>query len=418
MRLFVFLCFLAISVCANVYLESGLDPNWTFSDTGDFSYFKAHASFSLEQLLNTARLKYKDYTPNSRILFEVNELYAEKTISDTWSFSVGRQVLDWSYIDRVWYLGVVNNRKNFDLFYADAVGLSVAKVTKRYNDLEISVIGSYLNIPERYPYYEDGKKGRVAVYPTLKHEVYRYANIFGKPIPLYYSIKDVNLSKALFRPTYGISLKYNLDKSYAQAYYIKKPENQYKPDLNAFFDLSKKTIFVDVLPDFFEHEIVGGDLVLAFNTFNFYISGVQDYPEDKTPEKVNYGFEILQNRYKSLRVSTGLEKNFEKTKLGVSVMRETFKKELYESILVSGSAYWGTAIALYLNNFWTDKFNTLTDIRFRSSDVLLSFHNQYRLLKNIGVGGGIQIVNINSHNFYWAAYRNQTTIYTTLFYLF
>lgn len=257
------------------------------------------------------------YNDADFLMFSIKE--AQMThLGENWEVSYGRLDLNWVEADKVWGLGKINNRVNFDSFNPGQEGLVGARAKLQISSiLMLDVYGSFIHIPELNPPLNiDKDSGSItskSPWAALPSTTFQNGSL---SVNLKYNVEAPKVKDVVLNESYGLNLRLSPYKQlHITSFFLRKPENNLSNTASLTL-IDSTSAVVDVNPRIFYHTLYGGQITYAPSSFlDFYASYYVSIPGDKplddndfitfdidkglTLEKFEEEYVALGMRYKS-----------------------------------------------------------------------------------------------------------------------
>lgn len=360
------------------------------------------------------------------LMFSLKEVILEYKYSSS-KLAIGRAIMDWSPTDAAWGLGKVNNRENFDYFEPDQEGLIGVFYDKSWdNGVKVSLFGSMIYVPELNPGTTvDESTGKVICKNPWCSAPAESVPVDGKDVPIKYTVNFPEMADVLFKYSVGAKIGFSKPESSISwnAFYMKKPENSISviADVNAESDLSQ--INAEVTPQFYYHDVVGGDMGYKINeNLDLYGGAISSIPnkspEGKTPYIEQIG--IKPKKIKEDYLSTGAKYGDGDAKVHLGYIARVSDFDRDNEILAEYPR-WNQAVNFAYSKRITSKVDIMLDYKFDmlTEDRLTMFKTNYRFGPNVTAAAGINIVGTNpEEKSYWSQFENNDSVFSSLKYTF
>jgi hypothetical protein len=339
--------------------------------------------------------------------------------------ALGRTSLDWSYADKIWSLGKINNRINFDYFEPEEEGLIGIFYDKQYKSgIDVSLFTSFVYVPETSQGLVIDKDNRAVTCKTAWCDApVSSTDLDGKDVPIYYDVNYPDISDAIFRYSAGLKFGAQMGQFYASAYYIRKPENEVSVAAEISAPPNVSEINVEVTPQFYYHDVKGANLEFRINEeAKLYASSIsivpEKYPDGDEPYIQYTGIKIKKK--KEDYISTGLiyDNGDLKSHLGYIARVSDFDTE--NDVLVNYPR-WNQAIHVSGSKKLTRKVFVHLDCKYDmiTEDRLAMFKTSYSFGPSVVASLGVNIIGTNqSKESYWTKFENNDSVYSSLIYSF
>lgn len=367
--------------------------------------------FTFNALLNDQNLS----------MFSLNE--ASVTFRrDKHRLTVGRQILDWSLVDAFWGFGKLNNRQNFNYFEPGLEGLIGFNLKLNYsNGFSYQLFGSFLYAPETNPSSNiNNSEGTITSSHPWSKPPSPTATISTngptRDVRIDYNVNYPTLSDVVFR--YTIGLKFGIEKKNfsADAFVLRKPENQISTTVNVSYDAGLDIVNADITPQFYYHDLYGGSLRYQNNGLKLYLSGIAIRPNE-FPDGNQEAFEYTQIETEKRRedyVGGGIsfEKDHHQYGFNYVARLSPFNRE---DDILAVDPRWNQAVNGFFKWQMTPSFNLRTDLKYDmlTTDRLVMIQANYAFNSRFLINGGINMIGTpNNGKSFWSPYKNNDSLYT------
>ena len=169
-----------------------------------------------------------EYALGSSLLSYINlrELYYTFDIGEQSNIYVGRRLQNWSAIDTIWNMGVMQPQFTWNRLSPQNQGLTGFFWEKGFGNFEITTFASPVYIPDQGASYEI-KDGQFQSGNPFFHAPPQNVKFQGQLLPIDYDIHRPETNDVVFQSNYGLQLKYG-DTSgfYIKSAALRKPSNQ------------------------------------------------------------------------------------------------------------------------------------------------------------------------------------------------
>jgi hypothetical protein len=356
-------------------------------------------------------------------MYSVNEAF----VSHKWGRSelkIGRAILDWSDVDSHWGFGKLNNRQNFTGFEPGQEGLVGLTFSRRYdNGIRFHLFATPLYVPEMNPsLIIDKESGTVTSANPWAKPPAATARLEGRDIPIFYDVNYPEISEVVFKPAAGLNFGWASKHWDAGVYYVRKPENQLSTTVDISYNTGDDVINARVTPQFFYHDIYGGNLRWKNHDVTVYASAIairpMEYPVGD-PLVTQYTQIEVEKRREDY-VGGGISKENDRYGMGFDYVARLspFNKE--EDILAEDPR-WNQAVSGWFRYRLNRFFQVSADVKYdmlttdRLTMVKVSYFPSRNLVLNVGVN---MIGTPPDGRSYWSPYTNNDAVYAGMRYLF
>lgn len=380
----------------------------------DFSYLKNRPEGTSHRAVTAAR-----YTDAGEFLFS----FPEANITNVFKhikLHVGRFILPWSPMDKVWGLGYLNNRQNFTFYEPGQEGLTGVGATFDHNSgFYASTFASAIYIPELNPSstVKDGKITSKNIWTTPPPTS---AIINGVNTPISYFLEKPDLSKILFRGSYGQQLGFQNDLFDWNAFYMFKPENNIRPAGDARLTPNGQ-IIANIKAKLYYHELYGTTATLKYKGYKGYLSVFRIDPQNSPVndpllvEYVKIETELERRDYGGF----GVSKEGESYKAGGNWIALLSSPKASQDLLGNKSRF-REALNFFLTINITEKLKNTFDVKldFLKGDKIFMEDLSYDFGKGWMGSVGFNLIDAPADNSFWAAFRNNDAVYGSASYNF
>lgn len=380
----------------------------------EFSYLKNRPEGTSHKAVTTGR-----YTDANEFMFSVPEANLTKTFKKT-KVEAGRFIIPWSPMDKTWGLGYLNNRRNFTFYDPGQEGLTGVGATYKSDfGFYASTFGSAIYIPELNPSstVKDGKVTSKNIWATIPPTS---ASINGVNTPISYYLEKPDLSKILFRGSYGQQIGYQGDLFDWNAFYMVKPENSVRAAGDARLTPNGQ-IIANIKAKLYYHELYGTTLTAKRDDYKAYISFFRIDPRNSPVndpllvEYVKIETELERRDYAGFGVSN----ESERFKTGVNWIALLSSPKASQDLLGNKSRF-REALNFYLTFNITEKLKNTLDMKldFIKGDKIFMEDLSYDFGKGFLGSLGFNIIDAPADNSFWAGFRSNDAVYGNATYSF
>jgi hypothetical protein len=422
--------------------DFGIRANQMIEDVGEVIGNRHFGDLNLKyQSFNSDKV-YKGFEFSARVNDQEQLMYSIQEAIVEWRFNdsrlaLGRSTLDWSHTDETWGLGKINNRINFDYFDPGQEGLIGAFYDKQFkNGFNLSAFGSFVYVPEMNPALQVNDDGTIDCKNPWCTQPNSSAQIDdgGEETPIYYNVNYPEITDVIMRYSLGLKLGHSAEvvrsknlnmKLTTNAFFLRKPEN----NISIAAEISVQPqndnrIFVDATPQFYYHDVTGGNIELDVKELNtkFYASAISIVPE-QSPDNESPLIVYTPIKPRKLRedyVSGGAIYDNGSFKSHIGYIARVSEYDRQNETLAEYPR-WNQAghIALDLNI--TRKISVSLDYKYDmlTEDRLTMFNSSYRFGPNVVAAVGVNIIGTNpDEESFWSQYENNDSVYSSLKYTF
>ncbi len=339
--------------------------------------------------------------------------------------ALGRTNLEWSHVDKIWGLGKVNNRINFNHFEPGQEGLvGVFYDEKLSNGFNIGLFGSLVYVPEMSQgMVVDNSKGTIECRTAWCDAPSPSARIDNRDVPIYYNVNYPDVEDVVFKPSFGMQMGYSYEKFHMNAFYLKKPENEISVLAEIVVEPDVSQIDVDVTPQFYYHDVKGGNLELQVtDNLKIFGSGISTipnkYPTGDNPYIQYTGIKPKKKREDYLSGGAAYSNGDLKVQLGYIARVSEFDTE--SDILVNYPR-WNQAAHFSFSKYFSRKIFVALDHKYDmlTEDRLTMFKTSYSFGPSVVASLGVNVIGTNpSEESFWTKFENNDSVYSSLKYTF
>ncbi|GAB4015644.1 MAG: hypothetical protein Fur0010_14810 [Bdellovibrio sp.] len=379
-----------------------------WSDDGKWRKFRTFADASLE--VNTT---------NNEPIVSVAEAYATYDHGRT-ELNIGRKILPWNEQESFWATGEINPMRGFSWLETEREGI-MGLHFRRKQWLEVGGFVSPVNIPQINPSFttENGKVTGLNEWAQEPPQVVRFR---GQDIPVYYDVDRPEIKDVVFHPGAGLDIGHRWDYGRVVLYGAYKPENQIRVNATGFYEqtTTAERAYVRTRPFIAYHQIIGGGVDLHNER---YFGGVHYdaiKPIPKNDDKFVFESLKIEPTYTPehyLTAQTGYKGDF--VHFGLNSIVRT-KGEVNTSTAFSKKPKWERALGVETKLLFSDKlsFRFLGRRDIKNSDVTLHSELEWKIRKHVWVQLGLEMIDAPSDNSFWATYRTNDTVTSSIGWLF
>ncbi|OIQ20622.1 MAG: hypothetical protein BM556_01410 [Bacteriovorax sp. MedPE-SWde] len=370
--------------------------------------------------------------------FSVPEAYMEWTDRES-RLSVGRQVLNWNENEEYWLLSNINSNQGFYLLGEKKEGLVGVQYDKRLStNVTASFFFSYLNVPSLNPAVEI-KDGKVSSNSEWVRSPPEATVIEGQEIPLHFSLNDPDIARdILLKKSLGARLAYAWDKdrSEVSAYFLYKPEGNIRMNAEAYMaeDLSRVEVVANPIVN--HHAVYGLQYRQRFGSVRM----VAGFDVNDPNAKLGKDFDILdlgtlkqnnkvfESEYFSIKPAYDKESYFHTSAnlnrgsymLSVNYIHNVTDNDRGSDDFYSETVKWKRAVGGRVRYYFDDFFNVMIDMKYdiERRDNILKAEVNYSMFNRASFNVGMELIKSPEDTSYWAAYRANDAVYSSLKFLF
>lgn len=356
-------------------------------------------------------------------MYSLQEAYVGWNPTGEDHIRVGRQILPWSTVDAVWGFGKINNRRNFDYFTPGQEGLiGLSYEAMPATGFRLRVFGSPLYVPEMNPALDINNKNKTI---TSRHPwadtPATSADVEGTQMAVKYNVHYPKTSDVVNRYSAGMNLGWESKHWVADSFFMRKPENTTTPDVEVSVKFSQNTVFADITPRFYYHDVWGGSLRYRNLDVEMYVSGIAIRPNEfpDVDQQVRYT-EIKNQKRREDYVGGGISKSNDLYTLAFNYVARLSPFDRNKDDL-SQDPRWNQAVNFVAARNLGRKFSVSTDVKFDmlTTDRLVMFRGSYIVANGFVLNAGVNMIGTpNDGKSYWSPYTNNDAVYGGLRYVY
>lgn len=375
---------------------------------------------------------------NNKLNFSIPEAYMEWKDRES-RLSIGRQVLNWNENEQYWLLNSINHNQGFYLLGEKKEGLTGIQYDRRiFKNFKASVFFSYLNIPSLNPGVEI-KNGEVNSKSEWVRLPPRATTIENKEVPLYFELEEPNIMHdIILKKSLGGRLAYSWDKERSElsGYMIYKPESNIRMNAEAYMDESLERIMVVADPIVNHHLVYGLQYRQRLGRVQM-VTGI-DYSDPNA--RLGKDFEILdlgtlkennkvfESEYFTVKPNYEKESYFHSSlnlnrgsyMLSLNYIHNLTDNERGSDDFYSDTVKWKKTLGGRVRYYIDDFFNVMVDLKYdlERRDNILKAEANYNMFNKASFNVGMELIRSPQATSYWAAYRANDAVYSSLRFLF
>lgn len=357
------------------------------------------------------------------LMYSVNEAY----LTNRWGrseFQIGRAILDWSDVDDHWSYGKINHRQNFNYFEPGREGLVGLMYKHRFaSGFRFHFFGTPVSIPELNPALDINKQsGTITSKNPWAKVPAATARISSSNVPIFYDVDYPNIGQAILRPAGGLNLGWENKHWEAGMYYMRKPENQISETVDVSYNSGDDVVNARVKPQFYYHDVYGGNLRWKNKDVTVYVSGIAVRP-NTYPDGDNLAAQYTQIEMEKRRedyVGGGISQENDLVSMGFDYVARLSPFNRQNDILAEDPR-WNQAVHGWVRYFINSHFQTSVDGKYDmlTTDRLFMAQATYYPTKAIGVNAGVNMIGTPKNGkSYWSPYTNNDAVYAGVRYLY
>jgi hypothetical protein len=404
-------------------------PGNRYNGDFNFSYYSGRPD-DLEQKFNFSAL----VNDQNLTMYSLQEAYVAKNgVFRPWSssekigdrLSFGRQILPWSTVDSTWGLGKFNNRKNFDFFDPGQEGLLGLEYENRStNGFFWKAFGSGLYVPEMNPGLDinKSKKTITSRNPWANAPASTAVITDGQPAErINYIVDYPQLSEVIFRYSVGVNAGWENKNWVADGFVMRKPENQLSTKVNIQLP-SGPGVNAYITPQFYYHDVYGGNLKYRNADLEMYVSGMaarpNTYPEGN--DKATLATEIKTKKVREDYMSAGISKINDVYGVGFNYIARLSPFDRDRDSLAQDPR-WNQAVNTFIMRNFTSQFRLSADLKYDmlTTDRLVMLRAGYKVNQDFLTSVGVNMIGTPaSGKSFWSPYTNNDAFFASLRYTY
>lgn len=402
------------------------------SDTGDWLGLSYEAEGPFQKLdsfiMGDLRFYFQD---NNSLNYSLQEAYV-RYANDDYSFTVGRQILDWNINEKYWSLGYLNAVQAFTLLSTEEEGVTGIVYNKRIGPFEFDVLLSYMFIPQINPEI-DIKNGEVESKSEWVRLPPRRTVVSNVPVDIYYKMADYKISDIVFNKSLGGNIRYKWTEGGISAFAVYKPENKLRINASAFYDnITLNKVVVEADPTVNHHAYYGVQLYQSFG--DVHARGGFSYVDPNARLGKDFPLEIRNARRTFTSEFFTINPRYDKeayAHMSLNLDRRAYQLSLNYIHLISkdvrqsddffsDTVKWKSTFGGSILYFFNDSFNILVDLKYDvdRKDNILKSELKYNFQKRVNLALGFEVLKAPNDNSYWSYYRASDTLYSSLGFVF
>jgi hypothetical protein len=295
---------------------------------------------------------------------------------------------------------------------------------RRYeNGIRFHIFATPLYVPEMNPSLDINKtEGTITSKNPWSKPPAQTARIEDRDIPIFYDVAYPEISDVVFKPSGGFNFGWANKHWDGGFYYLRKPENQLSTTVDISYNPGDDIINARVEPQFYYHDIYGGNLRWKNRDMSVYVSAIavrpNEYPvgDELTTQYTQIEVEKRREDY----VGGGIARENDRMGMGFDYVARLspFNKE--EDILAEDPR-WNQALHGWVRYRFNRFFQGSTDVKYdtHTTDRLVMVRASYFPVRNMVVNVGVNMIGTpGDGRSYWSPYTNNDAVYAGLRYLF
>ncbi|EQC43837.1 hypothetical protein [Bacteriovorax sp. Seq25_V] len=438
---------LLATVNSNAYLKGDfsyekfqrLNNPETKSDFDDWTALNLSYDGSLANSHTYAETDLRFYINNNRQLnYSLPQAYMEWKDRDR-RLSVGRQLLNWNENETYWLLDTVNPNQGMYLLSEKKEGLTGLQYDHRFHDnFTVSIFFSYFNVPALNPALtiKDGEVTSSSEWVRLPPKA---VPLEDKLVPLYIEINQPDIARDIvLKKSLGIRQAFSWDRNRGElsSYLLYKPENKLRMNAEAYMNEDLEKINVIASPIVNHHMIYGMQYKQRLGQVKFIAGFDINDPNAKLGDdfkildagQLKENNKVFESEYFTVKPNYERESYFHTSAninrgsymLSLNYIKLLTDNERGSDDFFSDTVKWKNTVGARVRYYFDDFFNVMVDLKYDLTrrDNILKAEANYMLFKKASINIGMELIKAPDENSYWAAYRANDAVYSSLKFLF
>jgi hypothetical protein len=337
---------------------------------------------------------------------------------------LGRQILAWSQVDRLWGFGKLNNRRNFDFFDPGQEGLiGVGYENRSSSGFFWRAFGSGLYVPELNPGLDIDKKKRTITSRNPWADAPAPSTVIsGNETPIEYIVNYPEISDIVFRYSAGLNAGWENKHWALDGFFIRKPENQLSTLVEIAVASNADSVKAFINPEFYYHDLYGGNLKYRNADLEIYISGIairpNTYPDgDQTATRYT---EIKTEKRREDYVGGGISLVNDRFGVGANYVARLspFNRD---SDSLAADPRWNQAVNTFIMKTLGRSIKLSADFKYDTltTDRLFMFRADYKAAKQLLVSAGVNVIGTPADGkSFWSPFTNNDALLAAMRYTF
>lgn len=356
-------------------------------------------------------------------MYSLQEAYIAAYLTHKDYLKIGRQILDWSEVDKTWGFGKVNNRRNFNYFEPGQEGLiGISYERKSSNGMRYRFFGSGLYVPEMNPALDiDDKDKTITSRHPWADTPARRADVDGVMMDVKYDVDYPEINDVVYRYSVGANIGWESKHWVMDNFIMRKPENTTTPDVEINVDFANDVVNANIDPRFYYHDVYGSTLKYRNRDLEMYVSGIAIRPNEfpDVDERVRYT-EIKNKKRREDYVGGGISRSNDLYTLAFNYVARLSPFDRKKDDL-SQDPRWNQALNFIAVRNFGRKYSVSTDVKFDmlTTDRLVMVRGNYYASKDLVLNVGVNMIGTPADGkSYWSPYTNNDAVYGGLRYVF
>ncbi len=393
--------------------------------------YNSHFEFNYQRHVNSLRTR--EIERNFHIaaqlndqnlsLYSVQEAFVGTNLTSKDHIRVGRQIIPWSEVDKIWGFGKVNNRRNFDYFNPGQEGLTgLLYERKSSNGMRYKGFFSGLYLPEMNPSMDiDKKKQTITSRHPWADAPAQTAEVEGIMMGVNYDVQYPQVNDVIYRYSAGFNIGWESKNWALDNFFMRKPENIMTPDVEVSVDFVQNVVNAKIDPRFYYHDLYGSTLKYRNRDLEMHISGIairpNEYPD--VDERVRYT-EIKNRKRREDYVGGGIARSNDLYTLAFHYVARLSPFDRNKDELTEDPR-WNQALNFLASRNFGKSYSLSADFKYDmlTTDRLVMLRANYKVSKELLMNLGMNMIGTPSDGkSYWSTYTNNDAIYGGLRYVF
>lgn len=337
---------------------------------------------------------------------------------------IGRQVVNWSQVDRYWGLGKLNNRKNFDFFDPGQEGLmGIGYENRSSSGFFWRAFGSGLYVPEMNPGLDVNKGDKtITSRNPWANAPASTTNVDGNQTPIQYIVDYPQINDVIFRYSAGLSMGWENKNWSADGYFMRKPENSPTTQVEVALSEDADSVKAFVKPQFYYHDLYGGNLKYRNNDVEIHVSGIavrpNTYPDGN--QQATRFTELKTEKRREDYVGGGITRINDKYGIGANYVARLSPFDRERDSLAQDPR-WNQAVNAFMMRNFGRSLKLSADVKYDmlTTDRLVMVRAGYKVSKELLMTLGVNMIGTpNNGKSYWSPYTNNDAIFAGMRYVF
>ena len=360
------------------------------------------------------------YTDLAYLQYSVKEASIKHKYKSV-DLSYGRVYVNWSPLDRSWQLGHVNGRVNFDYYDSEQEGLvGLLLQSKNRTGFTWELFGSPIYVPELNPGQDiDEDNGTIKPKSAWASEIANEVDLGSGSIPIFYDVDTPEITDIVFQYSLGARLGYRTQNFSANAFYMRKPENNLTLGAGVRLDpVMNNQLTAGIEPRVFYHDVIGGDInyklkngiLLRASTL---FSLPEREPEDAFSRQFSETTNIKTGKRRENYWGVSAIKQGRDYRLALRYIARVSEFDRTDDVLAQNPR-WGQAVNVFAQFRFAKKFRATLDAKYDmlSFDTVISADLTYQASRNLQFRAGVRVIGIDENEIsFWTPYVNHDSVY-------